>query len=680
MEKYRDFWTNRWLTTLKDLVPLLLLIALLVLPNLIFSHVLATAILAFFLPGFFVLRVIPQEKWFPVRRAGMYAWSTVLSFVMMSIFLYVLIIGFANQLIITERLMVAVVSALSLSTGLISSLIKPFKYEYKISFKKSFSTANLLPYLFLIAGAIIPFLYNPYAQDNDGYLTKTIQYAHGVAVSLHDLRPLFPAMLAAISSLTHLTIFHSFLYAPVILFLAGAICFWEYIRSELSVSILRYAALGFLASAPVIVTEISITRPQVILLAFMLPLLILAIQGIKKNSIQLLGAGLLVSILLIPYHELTSVVVLLYFILMGYYVALGVKQKRLELKKVILAIIILAPYILILPAGEFFHQLVGILNFIHDSTGNIQLRLWFINSYTSIDGSQLGWPGIQAAYYYLYNGLLLYLFLIVLAIVGKKYSKNKPEAKASWVIPLSFLGFFLFFAEIAPRLGFYFLLNRTWPYIALAACLCAVPILKQFEQTSIFLQRLVLVGSLAVLCSGYIGIAWVARDNVAQVFPQEAGAIQYLSTTPQDSLILSNQDNSLLVKIYANRNFGVIGTDQVNSPASLNTYLINQEEPVENTQATVKSFQTIFTTINGVTTETVTPMQTTIQTTTKINLHPSNSFYFLYSMRKASGRNAERSSQYQDNTQILEAPSYLQDFPVVYQDSATIIYKIAPTS
>jgi hypothetical protein len=669
--------TFPWRSLLLASVVICFLAVFLMAPDVLGSHLITGSILALFLPGACIVRLLPRTLVVKstFERLG---WSVLGSFLLFGTVLYVVIL--ASGLTISRDEIEGIVLAISTITALVSYLIKPVDLSHPEHFNLVGSLVTLLPLAITSVAIFLPYAVNPFAQNNDGFLSKTLVYAHGGLASLNDLRPVFPASLAALSTLTDVSVFKVFLFTPPVLFLAGTLCFWGYIRREIPSWQMRVASLLTLISAPVIVTEIATTRPQVILLAFTIPLLLLGVESIRARSIYAAATGLVFSVTLVPFHELAVTLVLTFLVICGWLLAKAILGKKISSRNCLLALVIALPYLYILHLGDIFSQALGMVKYIAHATRGLTWRWWFINSYTDVDGAQLGWPGVQAAYYYLYNGLLLYIVILTAWVMTPGIRNVRAIGRSPWMTPISFITFFFFFAEIAPRLGFYFLLNRTWPYIALAICVCCIPVFKEIEHHGLlWVRKLVFLSMIFVACTGIAGTFKVARDNVSEVFPEEAKAINYLAALQGNALVLSNQNNQTLVSLYAGKSFATFPSRSITTQVAMNN-LINQEYRQATTSVeTVSETELYSTKIDNdkIITQTTSP---TYMISRKLIIDPENGFrqaYFFYSKRKAGGEYAERTQEYHGtDAEKLNIPAVLKHYPIVFQDNDAIIYRL----
>lgn len=551
----------------------------------------------------------------------------------------------------------------SLGTTLISGLLRTYApvEPVKLPFKSYW-------WLLVFAAVVISiWLVNPIAQDNDSFLTITLSFFHGTPITLTTLRPIYTISQASTALLASLSPFTIYALLPALLFFAGLIFFWDYCKRD-------HRVIALVLAAPVIVTEILITRPQVYLLAFTLPLFVLVQRALEKHSLRTIIAGAAMSIILIPAHEL-SVFYLLMFLLAGtYMVALDLfVKKTISLKDVFKVALIIAPYFLLLPTHTIFGQVSSIFRVALTNSSGVHWDWWFLDSYKSIDGAQLGWAGKQAILYYLYNGLILYVIGLAAWIAQ---NRTKQARQFAQLFPVGvFLLIFLFFAEGAPRLGFTFLLNRAWPYVALAGVFLIAQKLPRLSQTRT-IRLLASGGVIAAAVFGVAGSVAIARDNLALVFPEEQGVATYLSErTPANSLIISNQPNKSLVNIYGEREFELVPYENIVSEELLEKE-ITDFVTAQNQQAVITE-TVVQTYLNDLSGSRLLNTSRTVVTSNQPRdpAYKPDAVYYLFSKRKASGRNAARSSQY-TSSGIGENTQVLLPGEVVFEDAHTILVKI----
>jgi hypothetical protein len=514
-------------------------------------------------------------------------------------------------------------------------------------------------YLVLVSMCLlIPGFINPLAQDNDGFLSQVLRYWSGSVVTNLDLRPIYAATVTFVSHFTAIDPIHLYPFIGPTLIIISLMSLWSVIKSP-------YLFVLTLA-APVISIESFITRPQVFLLAYTIPFLFMIHEGYQRKSFGWLAAATALGLILLGIHELMILYIAIALLLALALAIKNMKKKSVSLKQIGFATLVIAPYLYILWSFGIFNQAIGMSKYFLGVGTNFSFTLWFIDSYTSIDGVNLGWPGIQALYYYAYNGLPLFILIIVLLV-----TKVLPVKIKSYIPALSFLTVFMFFAEVAPRLGIYALLNRTWPYIALVTLFIILNALPR-KTTQ---HWAVTTGVFVAAATGIIGTTVIATNNVQQVFPEETGVISYLSSLPPDALITSDQQNHTLVSLHANKRY--LGLTQSADMRDLNQRLeVSVATYIESEkQATVRETITRIKTGNAVISET--RLTEEITPATPKPIVPTTDTYYVYSKRKATGLMAQRTSQIASSNITQETLEYFNaNFEKVFEDSAAIVYKL----
>lgn len=387
------------------------------------------------------------------------------------------------------------------------------------------------------AGFLISGLAMTVAQDNDGFLARVLQASSGQEVSAAQLRPGFSAAHALLASATGISETFIFRWLFVVAMAAMAAWLVLYIARTRSHPAALLTAVAILAQ-PVLMVEGNIIRPQVVLLvitpAFLL-FLNLAAQKLRLDALfwalVCVGVGVLS-------HELSLLYALVWALVATYVLiqVYGTKHLRPR-RELLLGCVVLAPYLFLLPLDPVLEQARGTLALVAGQVQGFRFEWWFIDSYSSIDNVQLGWPGYMALLYYLYNGIL---FAGVLAAgLWLRRSARHVHAYSTYL----FLGLFLLIAEVLPRFGYTFLLNRSWPFIALALVVTASLSLPAIKNRWI-------LGFLVV--SGVFGAAASLAVQPGVTTKEDIHLVQGLSKDiPKEAILVSYQPNETPVKIYA---------------------------------------------------------------------------------------------------------------------------------
>jgi hypothetical protein len=340
------------------------------------------------------------------------------------------------------------------------------------------------------------------------------------------------------------------------------------------------------------------------------------------------------------------------------------------------------------------------------SLSNFHWDWWFINSYTAIDSGKIGWPGYTFIFYYLYNGIILAIALLVLCLLFTRYYK-KTKSNIFPLIPVIFYSvFYIAIAEILPRIGIFLLPNRAWPHLMLALIFLTPFIINRLESTK--LKKTIVIIMIFAILSGVLGSIIGSTFMGAMVSPQESGVIKTISGLPSNSLIVSTQPNDNLVIIHGNKDFlglnkSVLTTENFDDEikSSINLALGEKKQQTIESIVISTSQENIVKENGIVISRQIVSSQGISDSNQKLELlktyDPSryydlvnqleadNSFngikapiYLLYSFAKFDGILAQR-QWWKDNNDISNYDffkNYTTRENVVYKDKDTILIKI----
>lgn len=340
------------------------------------------------------------------------------------------------------------------------------------------------------------------------------------------------------------------------------------------ISFLSY--LMVLASPFLIISNEGV-RPETFLLILTIPVLYLLYQGLKTgNFLFIIIAGVL-SYVSFRFHELGL------FLLIASLIAVLIEFKKLlksskdsmTRQPALFSLFVLASSILLFQNAEHFLGLFksGIFQQLTPTliklSQNLEWRWWFLSGYTSVDGGTIFWNGIEALYYYLYNGVIIMPVLIIAyyALI-KTRGKKKMTAliSKSWIPAVVLLAIYFTIAEVFPRLGVFLLPNRAWPHLFLAAVFLVALINGQLSSKIHAKSRIIKVYETIVILAvsaGIIGTMYGSTYMGGQVLPAEKLIIKELRLLPTESVIVSTQVNQNIIEIYGDRYYAPIGTSKI---------------------------------------------------------------------------------------------------------------------
>ena len=358
------------------------------------------------------------------------------------------------------------------------------------------------------------------------------------------------------------TMFAKFI-TPIIFYIS-LLPLFEFVKDK-GRSILSRSVILLALSSPMLIIMAESVRPETYSLVFTIPVLILTYLAIKDHKWNLGSLALLYSFAVYRFHEsgvilflsaLISIIILFVrdFPLIYSYI------KRNSRTVIFILISYSITFKLLWPSLNNFLGEGMTKQFIiiaEKSLKNIGWDWWFIDNAVTVHGAKIGWPGISALYYYLYNGtILIFLALAIWIIYLAGKNKQKPV-----IIALMPIGVFFFIhftiAEILPRLGTVLLPNRSWPYIAAAMIVEIVILTNQIrkQKRKEPVRRILALIMIAISFFGIVVTTYASTNMGAMVMSQEKKAIQTIKDLPSDALIVSTQRNHNLVRIYGQKDF-----------------------------------------------------------------------------------------------------------------------------
>ncbi len=520
-------------------------------------------------------------------------------------------------------------------------------------------------------------LINPYAQNADNYLTIV-----GDSISHHTNLLLSRQSFVNWLTFLHFGLFFDYvklyvLFFPVAFFVSS-LAVPLYLRGRVPPRLIALAYLSPLI-ATVILSEVNIIRPQLGMIIFTLPIIFLLVEAWRSHRPILTALAGIMALSAVTFHELALPLLLLCLGVavaeLAYQTAKGVVKPRYYL----IAIIIVLPYLVVLPFDRLFSSSSILAKYFASITPHLQWRWWFINSYTTPDGFNLGWPGILSLLYYLYNGLL---FLIaVIWLWTRLKTKRLRKAIGSWWVPGSYILVYLVIAELLPRLGINFFPNRAWVHLMLGVVVLFALMIERYAVAKQKISRPLYVLLLAALALGVVGSLYVAFNNVSVVYREEAGLIHYLrANTPTESLVISSQDNRTLVVNYAHRPYVQLAvqslldksgfdkaTAELLGDSSTTAVRVIRPEIVENVEVVTDgkvtaTFQRL--------------LQSSFTVSYPAVYHEGTPVYLIYSSRKYQGINRWRTYLASSGDQINEQTYPTFGYDVVYRDSTGYILRL----
>lgn len=635
-------------------------------------------ILAMYLPGYFLVDALPALKnyWRGFERLAVVVFTSLALMTLLS-----LAAGIIFQLKLSTFLTLTVVidTFLWLLHRLLGRQLSFGDWEKEgQSYIKGFKLADYITLSLPLAIILVTLAINPYAQNADNYLL-TLKDSIIHQTNFLTGRQSFVGWLSYLHLFLEVDYVRLYiLFFPITFFVSSWFVF-GYLKSHIrDKALVTIGYLSILAPA-VILTEVNIIRPQVGLIIFTLPTLFLLVESLQAHRLSITGLALLFSVAAFTFHELGLILVgLSLAVLVAELLYQTFRVKSFSLRQYFWLAVAIVPYLLLLPVSKLFNSTFVLLHYFLKVLPSFHWRWWFIDHYVTPDGFDLGWPGILSFYYYLYNGAIALLGLIVVSwlLIRAKFLRF-----STIVVPFAYVIIYLAAAELLPRIGIFFFPNRAWVHLMLGAVVIFALLLQQLEKITGSAKKLVIYFSIGIIVLGSLGTLYVARDNVSVIYREERPLISFLKDkTPSNSLVISSQDNSALTVIYAERNYIQLEVNEELSKDRFESILtsaltIASKPRIKVSRPEVREDVKVFVN-NKLDSAYTRVIQKPVQQEDPPTFLPGTPVYLIFSHRKTTGINRTRTYLAGASDRINERHYLEFGFPVVYRDSNSFILKI----
>ncbi|MDD3774242.1 MAG: hypothetical protein PHW50_03130 [Patescibacteria group bacterium] len=505
-------------------------------------------LLVFFLPGLNLTLAIEQ---FTGRIQGMTKiifWSFLASFtitlgVIFKVFAYWRVLNAENTILIAFfSLWLLTLVLLSVSYRFKQVVPTDFSWD-KIKKHRIFWLAVFIWLLILLIHMLL-YRFIPGA-DPYKYLMRVTEAMQTNFIS-DGSRALFYIFSWALSFLTRIPLY--FIYKIILpsFSIILILLFYQLSRQISKNSFIILIGSLSIATVPVLVMEILISRPQSFFMLLLPLFLFLATELIKTKKINNLPWFLYLlvvasfSLRIHQFFLITFILCLISFIIFYW----SVIKKYPWASTSIIFLLVLNFYSWIEKFG-----LMRFINTFYGSLTNVQFRLWFLNNFTNIDGVKVSWSGIGILYYYGYFlGLILPSVIILILIIKNKFKFNWQN---NWLYFLSFILFFAI-AEIFPRLGLFYLPDRAWVFASISLLFFLPPLLGIFVRN--FKPKIGKI-ILSILLIITIGLAWyLSYSKQGEISLNEYEASQFIKNNlNKEAVIISQPNNGVVVRYFADR-------------------------------------------------------------------------------------------------------------------------------
>jgi len=423
---------------------------------------------------------------------------------------------------------------------------------FKLRFPQPLSWGFLV--YFVIFGTIF-FLYK-FLPEADSYIWLVLIgkiIKTGTFPPYYDLtyRPFFSLWVASLFFFSHVDPYWLFKFIlPLFLFLY-LIPFYLFATKITQNRYILFLTTLIPLTIPVIVMETEVIRPQSIIILFLPVFLYFLSRAISEKSYKIWLVNFIASIFTLEFHELSFF--LLFISVASFFVLAWEDLKKNPKRNFFIG---LALFFALYPYLRDFGIFQGIFSWFRFGFSflkNLKFRPWFISNYVDISGNQMGWPGIQAFYYYAYNlGVLIPLILISCLFVAEKIKKRKVDKGFSFFPSVFSLAIFFFIAEILPRFNLHLLSDRAWPFLIFSLAFVCPLILEKMK--NLFSQtwfKILIVLAIFVSLGGSFYIAYAKQGRISD---NEYKAFSYIQNfTPENAIVISQAGNQGLIEYFAKR-------------------------------------------------------------------------------------------------------------------------------
>lgn len=414
------------------------------------------------------------------------------------------------------------------------------------------TVAAVLAAVGIVAVNLVLYRFIPEA-DGYGYLIKLRAVAADPSVAALDPRGVFLVATGLWSQLTRLDPYWLF---KAVLPLVGSVVTVVALSLETArVGLrpgLRFLALLLPFCLPVFVQELLVVRPQSLVVLALLPALALLPRlSERRGAVRMLywtGGLAVAGAAGLGIHTLAAILVALAVI--ASLVVMGPWIRRHPADTVVLLLVAIVAGLQLPALARLAADTGSIAGQLGRTVAHGHFELWFLDRYRNVDGSEVGWPGWTALFYYGYNlGVALPLILGYLAWYrhpgGMAWQGNWP----GWLL---LLGFFLI-AEVFPRFGYAFLPDRAWLFLGIGASFLLPSWLGALEPALSPAARRGLYTAVGLSLIAATAVTWAKQGWVSAAEYQAVPFVQ--QHTPANAQFLAQGSSRIAVRYFAGRIF-----------------------------------------------------------------------------------------------------------------------------
>jgi hypothetical protein len=386
----------------------------------------------------------------------------------------------------------------------------------------------------------------------DGY-TDLVKIENILSSGIFNIsyRPLFSFLVAYISTVSQIPPYWLFKFGMIFIQVSGVYYLYQLIKAtNTNSSATKYLTLLAFVSVPVINLEIDYVRPNVIFIFALLPFIHYLSQGMNGLKINFIFSSIIAATGLL-FHEFFGILLLLnFFFILNYFYK---KFNQLQKNTFWLSSIVIT-FILLLNIHKFGILMVilqTLNNFIKLIIEGIHWKWWFLNTYSNMDGNNLGWNGLTGILkyyaYFLSPALLIVFIIYTTSFLKKSYDKEIIHPAEKIISTILFIG--LIFAEFLPRIDYKTLPDRFWPMISMPLVALMPFAFSKFRLGS---KKIATISILAILLVGIGGSIYIAKTKGGYISAREYNAATWISkNVPGNSIFITQGGNGPMLSYFA---------------------------------------------------------------------------------------------------------------------------------
>ncbi len=568
------------------------------------------------------------------------------------------------------------------------------KINLKKALQKKWVLFSALGAYFLLHA--VNYYFYKFIPEWDSY-AKLVQISNVLhsGIITQTYRGFFTISMSLISSFAHISPYALFAFWMIALQTVYLLVLNRFLKIyQLKNKLIQIIIFLSALSVPVINMEIDMVRPQNSIILFLPVYIYFFYQALAtKKGIYWIFATL-IALFGLNYHEFFVFIFGLHFIwiYLLFFKKYFYKTHSTEKKTIffLISALGLSLFCNLALKVRFISFALNTAKNIASGISNIsQWKFWFLGHYAS-DGAdlQMGWLGISGALkyysYYLSPALAIFLICFIFLLIKKKELSKDLLLK----ILLPFLGIFLLFAEILPRLNYLYLPERFWMLIDLILILSLIPLLSYGEKNYPRKINIILLFFSLLLFIGLGGSFYVAHGKKALTSSNEFEATQWIKkNTPPNSIFISQGANGPMIRYFAKRDLVTPDTDFFLSTnlvsynpqtelsklnASLNKKIQSSENLMRNYLAKKISFEKFISLISKHNQSMLTLKKNIFLKKNELNA----SIYILYSQNKFNSIYSQRQWWQKANFYNANLEKFNDNYPLVYNKNGIYIWKI----